>query len=335
MAVFEPEIIDKRPKFPKRETLMYDVEETKGDSILDQLSESKKELMAPLLVLAGIAIMSYFKPEVLEGEDEAKEQVDTKNELSELREDVSTTVGVDIVPAESGEINFGQERFNKLAKEKGNKVAFFSKQIYERYATALEFGKEYQSEVRVENYDGSARNITNNCVGFVMSVLSGLPFKISDSAESNMGRYLSEYHWSGKDGLEHFIPDIAGNDATKYHRTENLDPDNIDEQVGQHLAIGEYAVAAFWNHVLLIYKDIDGEIKMVHSGANVDSETAQAEGYSRVNETTLSAYAKRMETSGQRMKFAFIPISNIVELAENSRNSDMENYYYDNMQYVA
>lgn len=310
-----------------KEALRQDV----GSSLPEQLAKLKEEGIAPLLMLAGIALISYL------GKDkEIDEEEGAKEELNALKSDIEAplAIGEDVLPADQGEVSFDLERFNELREQKGDKVAFYCNEIYQRYATALEFNKRYKSEVSVENYDGTARNINNNCVGFLMSALSGLPFKITAEV-SNNGRYLSGYHWGGKDGLENFIPDAAGNDPSKYKSYENLDPDKIDEQVGQHLSIGEYAIAAFYNHVLLIYKDINGNIKMVHSGADVGEEGQGRSWTSQVNETSLYGYAKRMKGKGKPMDFAFLPISNLVEIAKNSGNQEVDNHYFDNMEYAA
>ncbi|MBU0727798.1 hypothetical protein KKA95_03880 [Patescibacteria group bacterium] len=190
---------------------------------------------------------------------------------------------------------------------------------------ALNSGKLYQSHVNVENFDGSNRVISNSCVGFLMSALADLPMKIPAEGR-NQDRYLSDYSWSGKDGLTNYLPDICGDEVDRCNFVDELDPDNIDEQVGQHLQINEYALAAFGNHVFLIRKNPDGVVKMVHSGANVDENGRRRGGPSRVNETTLAGYAKYHQRTYGDMKFAFLTIRDIVEISKN--NHDLETQLY-------
>ncbi|MBU0578102.1 hypothetical protein KJ742_01285 [Patescibacteria group bacterium] len=302
----------------QREALMVDQE----------WEETVKAVGPAALVIAGILLLK-----TLEEKEEEAEEVETQEDLEKPKADIAPFVGVDVVPAEQGELSEDQERFAKLREELteemgdaefANEVAFYAQKIYENTAVPLEFGKKYSSKVTVENFDGSDRRITNNCVGFTMASLAGIPFKISAEG-SNEGRYLSAYAWSGRDGYRDFIPDIVGKEKFRYERVK-LDPDRVDEQVSQHLATGEYAVAAFFNHVFLIYKDMEGEVKMVHSGANVD-EAGVAQGYSRANETSLSAYAVRMQRQGKPMQFEFVRLRDIVAVAKNYNNREVDEFY--------
>ncbi|MBU0578104.1 hypothetical protein KJ742_01275 [Patescibacteria group bacterium] len=228
------------------------------------------------------------------------------------------------------------ELFGILEEERGSEVSFYAQEIYRNIQDALESGRFYLTDVVVENYDGSGREILNSCVGFVMSAFAGLPFKVASGENENC--YLSAYGWGkthqtpkGKDGMQHFIPDCAGEgEPPRYTDVQELDPESIDEQVGQHLAVGEYAVAAFMNHVFLIYKDGAGVVKMVHSGAvvNEQGKRLSAPGKSRVNETTLAGYAKYMKRRYPRlMQFRFLPISEIVAASEERDDREVYKYY--------
>lgn len=221
--------------------------------------------------------------------------------------------------------------FEALYKERGEKAAVYAQKIYENYINALEAGQSYNSYVKVKRGDGTEKEILNKCVGFVMSAFSGLPFKVIEG--DNKGRYLNDYDWGkseqsqyGKDAIRNFIPDIVGDEKHRYKVINKIDPESINWKVGKHLATGEYAIGAVYNHVFLIYKDLSGDIKMVHSGAVVDEKGGIIEA-SKVNEVKLEHYVKynnRHAYFGQHL--AFLPLSEIVDLADEQENQAVVEY---------
>jgi len=229
------------------------------------------------------------------------------------------------------------ELFEPLGEERGWKAAFYSYMVHKNLNQYLvagdqKAGKKYHSEVKYQDYDGKTHALKFSCVGSTMSGLAGLPIKAMTG--DNVGRYASDYYWGpsknrtrGLDGYGHFIPDLVGGDSSRYYNYKRMDPEKINEEVGSKLVVGEHCLAAFWNHIFTIYKDVDGVVKMIHSGRNVDENGKPRGGVSRINETTLEGYAKYNKDRYKHTQFIFLPLSNIVYEAEEHGNVELSSFY--------
>lgn len=292
------------------------------------LKEFTKQGLIPAL-FAAFGLSAKEKMDQLKQEEQKGDLESLKSSVSQKKEEVEL--------AETVEKSKEDQRFEKLAEAKGEKVAFYARKILDNYKTSLEVQKKYQSQVYIESYDGGEkrRSILNSCVGFVMAAFAGLPFKIPGKtrARENANRYISEYYWGktkyaegGKDGTNHFIPDIIGGERFRYRQIQKPDPETVDAEIGKYLAVGEYAIASLeLHHAFLVYKDIDGTVKMVHSGRHLDPATGKFRS-SRVNETTVSHYLKNTRDARNR-RLTILPISEIVEVAEKYGNHEVDDYF--------
>ncbi|MBN1258480.1 hypothetical protein JXA05_01855 [Candidatus Peregrinibacteria bacterium] len=249
--------------------------------------------------------------------------------------------------------------FQALGKKKGWKAAFYSYCVHRNLNVNIGdgkmTGKRYHSAIEVRNFEGQKREaVTFSCVGSTLSALANLPFKAIRGG--NAEKYLSDYDWAGKDAFTHFIPDIVGKNSSRYVKVDDFDPDHIDAAVPPGtLAVGEYAIAAFYNHVFLIYRDFDGTVKMRHSGANIDENGQSRGGESRLNETTLSGYgryhqrryskeiAQKLMEKGKSQEesqkagrsitrqFIFLPLTELISAGEMAGQDKIDRYYKEKM----
>ncbi len=150
-------------------------------------------------------------------------------------------------------------------------------------------GKAYSDRVTIKSADDTKWTIPNKCVGHAMAVSAGLPFAVLSGRQKNKRRYASNYKWGDK---SHYIRNLSASSETVLR--EKVTPGNVDALVGRHLAVGEAAVADFWDHVFWIYKEPDGTIMINHSGVDVRPRRITVamgkevpSGYSRKSGSTL------------------------------------------------
>ena len=215
---------------------------------------------------------------------------------------------------------------------------FYSESVFRNMQSVM--GNLYKSQVTLTSPEGENWTIKNSCVGATMSFSEGLPLAVMRGYQAGK-RYACNKRWGSKKeqalwkGGFHYISSVVSSDDLVIAE-RGLNPGNCDQRVGQHLAVGEPAIAGFWNHALWMYKKPNGTVMMVHSGADVRARRIPASsvdeapaGYtlrgnnyvrnagSKVNEIPLREFLERKKKtySGSRAFVKFVPMSTLV--AEN------------------
>ncbi len=232
-------------------------------------------------------------------------------------------------------------------------TVLYAQKMYEQMARRM--GAAYHSQVTIQSASGHRWTVNNNCVGFTMSAFENLPFAVlsgrqSGARQGSRRTYASNFYWGsfGDGTRDRFIRSIVSSDHHVY--SERVTPSNADAVIGQYLAPGECAVINFWNHVGFVYKDIDGRVMLVHSGADVrprqiDVPAGQdpPPGYermqgtkcrrirgSKVNEVPLGYFlAHKQTTYGPgRNEIKLVPLSALVadNMNDSRRGSEFSSY---------
>jgi hypothetical protein len=217
-------------------------------------------------------------------------------------------------------------------------TVFYSESVYANMRNVM--GDYYNSQVTLQSPNGEMWTVKNSCVGGSMSFSAGLPLNVMRGYQAGK-RFACNKRWGSKkeqalwrDGF-HYIKSLVSRDDLVVEE-HGLTPGNVDEKVGRHLAVGETAVAGFWNHALWLYKKPNGTVMMVHSGADVRARRISVSsvdeapagydlrgnyyvrrGGSKVNEIPYREFLarKRSTYSRDRAFVKFVPMSTLV--AEN------------------